>query len=66
MKVPIACPNGEYREGMKIYCTKTDNWCGNQYFKQCKGWWALTDNAQRCPVRYRTAENLRVKARQVR
>lgn len=51
MKIRIDCPNGEYRDGMKIYCRKLKDWCGHQYFKRCKGWWTLTETAERCPVR---------------
>lgn len=65
MKVPLECPFAEYREGMRIFCKKRDDWCGNVYFKRCKGWWAQTDAAQRCPLR-RTAENVQVLNRQIR
>lgn len=51
MNVKIACPYGVYKSGMKIHCTKTGNLCGNQYFKSCKGWWVLTENAKKCPIR---------------
>lgn len=51
MKVEIECKNGVYREGMKIWCKALNYWCGNQRFKNCKGWWVLTDNASRCPKR---------------
>lgn len=65
MNVPLECPNAEYREHMRIFCRAKNDWCGNQYFKRCKGWWALTDAAPKCPAR-RTAENHRVKNRQIR
>lgn len=51
MKVPLECPQAEYRAGMQIYCKARGDWCGNVYFKRCKGWWALTDSAARCPLR---------------
>lgn len=51
MNVPIECPHGEYRDGMRIFCKKADNYCGHQYFKRCKGWWALTNTAAACPLR---------------
>lgn len=50
MTVKIECPNGSYDQKMKIKCSKA-GYCGNQYFKRCKGWWALTENAKRCPLR---------------
>lgn len=51
MKIPLSCPHASYRSGMRIWCAKTGSWCGNQYFKQCKGWWALTERAALCPIR---------------
>lgn len=54
MEVKLECPHGEYRDGMRIFCKKADNYCGNQYFKRCKGWWALNDNARKCPLRKET------------
>lgn len=51
MKIKIGCPNGQYRQDMKIWCKTLNNWCGNQRFKSCKGWWVLTDNAWKCPKR---------------
>lgn len=51
MKVPLSCPYAVYKEGMRIFCTKVNNWCGNQYFKRCKGWWGLNDRAALCPVK---------------
>lgn len=51
MKLTIDCPNGVYAERMQIWCNKADNWCGHQYFKQCKGWWALSPQAKTCTLR---------------
>jgi len=52
MKIPaLACPHAEYRDEMRIYCKAAETYCGNVYFKSCKGWWVLTDNAGRCPLR---------------
>ena len=51
MVVKISCPHGEYRTGMRIFCKKAGDWCGNQYFKRCKGWWALNERAAACPLR---------------
>lgn len=51
MKIPLSCPHASYKTGMRIWCAKTGNWCGNQYFKACKGWWALTERAALCPIR---------------
>ena len=53
MKVPIGCPEGEYRAAMRIWCRKAKGWCGNQFFKRCKGWWALNERAAACPLRRR-------------
>ena len=52
MKEPkLECPNAKYVSGMKIWCKAAEECCGNVYFKRCKGWWALTANAARCPLR---------------
>lgn len=51
MNLDLDCPQAEYREGMRIYCKKAGNYCGNAFFKRCKGWWALNEHAARCPLR---------------
>lgn len=51
MKIPLSCPHAVYKDGMRIFCTKVNNWCGNQYFKRCKGWWVLNDRVALCPVK---------------
>lgn len=51
MKVSPTCPLGKYTKDMKIVCTKVDNLCAHQFFRQCKGWWANTEQADRCPLR---------------
>ena len=50
----LSCPFAAYTAGMKIRCTKAGgegSMCGFQYFKRCKGWWALTEAAGRCRLR---------------
>lgn len=54
MEVKLSCPQAEYRARMRIYCKSAGGWCGNVYFKSCKGWWVLTDAAAKCPIRTRT------------
>lgn len=52
--VQLSCPWAVYTDGMKIRCTRGPGertMCGFQYFKRCKGWWALTDAAGRCRLR---------------
>ena len=51
MTLKLECPHAEYRDGMRIFCTKSGEYCGNQFYKRCKGWWALNANAARCPLR---------------
>lgn len=51
MRVTLTCPHARYGDGMKINCTKAGARCGNQYYKQCKGWWVLNDRAGDCPLR---------------
>lgn len=55
MKLTLTCPQAEYREEMRIYCKKAGGICGHAFFKSCKGWWALTPQADRCPLRQVTA-----------
>lgn len=57
MKVPLSCPHAVYKSGMRIWCTKAEGWCGNQYFKRCKGWWVLNERAAACPVKTMKKEN---------
>ena len=49
----LSCPFASYTGGMKIVCSRLgeNSYCGHQYFKRCKGWWALSEAAGRCPVR---------------
>lgn len=47
----LTCPHAQYRDGMRIFCARAADWCGHVYFKQCKGWWVLSDMAARCPLR---------------
>lgn len=51
MKIKLSCEFAKHDSQMKIRCLKSNSYCGNQYFKQCKGWWALTDRAAACPLR---------------
>ena len=48
---PLACPEAEYRERMIIWCRKTGGPCGHVHFYSCKGWWVLTPQAEKCPIR---------------
>jgi len=47
----LDCPHAEYREEMRVYCRKAETYCGNAYFRACRGWWALTERAAACPLR---------------
>lgn len=51
MKLTLSCPHAVYRDGTQIWCTKLGARCVHVYFKQCKGWWALTPQADSCPLR---------------
>ena len=52
MKIKLECPHASYGAGMKIRCAKLDGGlCPHQYFRSCKGWWALTDRARECPMK---------------
>ena len=54
MNVTIECPHGRYVAGMRIWCDKIGGLCPHQRYKDCKGWWILTDNAGKCPKRKET------------
>lgn len=52
MKIKLDCPYARHEPGtMRIWCEKVKTYCAHQYFKSCKGWWALTDEAGKCPAR---------------
>lgn len=56
MKITLECPYAKHESvTMRVRCTKTKNYCAHQYYKRCKGWWALTDTARDCPARERGA-----------
>ena len=59
MKAKIDCPMGRYDSEMRIICKADGRPCGFQYYKACKGWWALTDRAAGCTRRavYGRADN---------
>ena len=51
MKINMKCPHAKHEPGtMRILCEKMSGYCAHQFFKSCKGWWALTEMADRCPV----------------
>ena len=50
MKITLACPHAEHRSGV-VYCKKTGQPCGHQYYKVCKGWWVNSPSAAQCPLR---------------
>lgn len=56
-RLTLSCPFASYSAGMRIDCSRLDGPCGHQYFKRCKGWWALLPTADRCPVRSKEDEN---------
>lgn len=51
MKINLSCPHASYDGKMRIMCQKAGNICAHQYFRQCKGWFALTQAADNCPLR---------------
>lgn len=52
MKLTLSCPHASYGPDLRIRCGKADNApCGHQYYKRCKGWWALLETAARCLLR---------------
>lgn len=51
MRLTLDCPRARYGEGMVIYCGRDNQPCAHQYFKACKGWYALSAGAASCPAR---------------
>ena len=51
MKITLDCPFAKYGEEMRIFCKKAGSLCGHAFFKRCKGWWALSPDAAKCPLR---------------
>lgn len=51
MRLTLDCPNARYGPDMAIICARDGEPCAHQYFKSCKGWWALSPEAARCPIR---------------
>ena len=56
MKLIIDCPKGKYNADMQIICEDGQP-CAFQYFRACKGWWALSHGAGGCERRKETTEN---------
>ena len=51
MKVKPACPFGKYEDRMRIRCERLEGPCVHQYYKNCRGWWANSEQWTRCPVK---------------
>lgn len=62
MKLELTCPQARYDAQMRIHCKAADDdLCAHQRFKACKGWWALTDQAEKCPMREKETANAKRK-----
>lgn len=44
----IACPHAKRTQGAILCKAREDKPCLHQYFKPCKGWWALRGSALSC------------------
>lgn len=52
MKIQLDCPHASHEpKTMRVKCGKIGGYCAHQYYKRCKGWWTLTDQARDCPVK---------------
>lgn len=51
MKIRLSCEFAKHGDRMRVICTKTGNLCAYQYYRQCKGWFELTDGAAGCLMR---------------
>lgn len=47
----LQCENAKYISGMMIWCKKTQDYCAFQYYKSCKGWFALSPSWSGCAMR---------------
>ena len=61
MKLTLACPYAKYNSEMQIICSKLAGPCAHQFYRECKGWWALTQQAADCPARKETTTNGKAK-----
>ena len=52
----LLCPHAMYAAGMRIFCTRANDYCGHAYFMRCKGWWALTPRWPACPLLAKSKE----------
>lgn len=52
MQIKLPCEYAKHNSRMQVICRKQGGtYCGHQYYKSCKGWWALSDTAAGCPLR---------------
>lgn len=51
MKINLGCEHAKHDNRMRVMCLKTGMPCAFQFYKRCKGWWALTDGASGCLAR---------------
>lgn len=47
----LSCPHAEGTVGKPIGCRKSGMPCGFQYYRKCRGWWTLSENAGGCRLR---------------
>lgn len=66
MKLTLDCPLAKYGPDMAIICARDGEPCAHQYFKSCKGWWALSPDAARCPMRGENGEQAKNTRKAVR
>ena len=51
MNLTLSCPLAKYGPDMMILCGRDGQPCAHQFYKSCKGWWALSPGATDCPIR---------------
>lgn len=45
---PLHCPKASRGEHMRIFCTDTGDYCPNQKYCGCCGWYILTEKSYSC------------------
>ena len=61
----LLCPEAEYRqinEESRVFCRKRQDICLYQWWKPCKGWWQMHEDAELCKFRNGGKENARENA----
>lgn len=53
MRINLACEYAQHDEKMRLRCRKSGGYCAHQYYRQCRGWWENTPQANNCTLKER-------------